>query len=127
MKLPRLSPLTANGRRFLLILLCTIPAAALYYGLPRLGFLYPHLVYIVLCGVLAVFYTIYNRGFATKGKTPDDLSADIPLPERERMIADGRRRMERSGWVLYLLLPMLFTLLIDTVILFLLPDWSVFP
>ena len=92
MKLPRLSPLTANQRRFLLILLCTVPAVALYYGLPRM----------------------------------EDLSPDIPLSERERMIADGRARLARSGWALYILLPVLFTLLIDTVILFLLPDWSLF-
>ena len=42
------------------------------------------------------------------------------------MIADGRARLARSGWALYILLPVLFTLLIDTVILFLLPDWSLF-
>lgn len=126
MKLPRLSPLTANQRRFLLILLCTVPAVALYYGLPRMGFLYPHILYVVLGGALAVWYVIYNRGFATRGKAPEDLSPDIPLSERERMIADGRARLARSGWALYILLPVLFTLLIDTVILFLLPDWSLF-
>lgn len=126
MQLPRLSPLSANQKRFLLILLCTVPAVALYYGLPRLGFLYPHVLYIAVGGVLAVWYVIYNRGFALRGKTPDQLSPDLPLAERERLIADARQRLIRSGWVLYILLPVLFTLLIDTVILFLLPDWSIF-
>ena len=103
-----------------------MPAVALYYGLPRLGFLYPHVLYIAAGGSLAVWYVIYNRGFALRGKTPDQLSPDLPLAERERLIADARQRLIRSGWVLYILLPVLFTLLIDTVILFLLPDWSIF-
>ena len=126
MKRPQLAPLTPNGKRFLLVLLCTIPVVALYYGLPRLGFLYPHILYIAVGGGLAVWYVIYNRGFALRGKTADQLSPDIPLAERERMIADGKERQVRSGWVVYLLMPILFTLLIDTVILFLLPDWSIF-
>ena len=42
------------------------------------------------------------------------------------MIAEGKRRQARSAWALYILLPILFTLLIDTVILFLLPDRSLF-
>ena len=82
MQLPRLSPLSANQKRFLLILLCTVPAVALYYGLPRLGFLYPHVLYIAAGGSLAVWYVIYNRGFALRGKTPDQLSSDLPLAER---------------------------------------------
>lgn len=126
MQLPRLSPLSANQKRFLLVLLCTVPAVALYYGLPRLGFLYPHILYIALGGALTVWYVIYNRGFALRGKTPDQLPPDLSLAERESLIAEAKQRLVRSGWVLYILLPVLFTLLIDTVILFLLPDWSIF-
>lgn len=122
----RPAPLSQNGRRLLAVLLCLIPAAALYYGLPLLGFLYPHILYIALGGALALWFVIYNRGFATRGKTAADLSADIPLAEREAMIAEGQRRAKRSAWALYILLPILFTLLIDTVILFLLPDRSIF-
>lgn len=126
MKRPQLAPLTPNGRRLLLVLLCTVPAVAVYYGLPLLGFLYPHLLYIAAGGGLAIWYVIYNRGFVLRGKTADQLSPDIPLAERERLIADGKARQVRSGWAVYLLIPILFTLLIDTVILFLLPDWSIF-
>lgn len=122
----RPAPLNRNARRLLAVLLCTIPAVAIYYGLPLIGFRYPHILYIAAGGVLALCYVIYNRGFATRGREAKDLSSEIPLAEREAMIADGRRRAERSTWMLYILLPVLFTLLIDTVILFLLPDRSIF-
>lgn len=118
--------LSPNQKRLMLILLCLIPAVALYYGLPLVGFPWPHVLYVAVGGALAIGYTIYNRGFNTHGKTADMLSPDIPLSEREAMIASGKAREKRSAWVLYLLFPILITLLIDTVILFLLPDWSLF-
>ena len=120
----RPAPLPKSGKRLLLTLLCTVPAAVLYYGLPMLGFLYPHILFIAVGGALAVWYVIYNRGFVTRGKTAADLSDTLPLAEREAMIADGKRRAERSAWALYILLPILFILLIDTVILFLFPARS---
>ncbi|HBF15509.1 MAG TPA: hypothetical protein DDW30_07500 [Clostridiales bacterium] len=122
----RPAPISGNGRRLLAVLLCLIPAVAIYYGLPLLGFLYPHILYTAAGGALALWYVIYNRGFATRGKTAADLSPDLPLAEREAMIAEGKRRQARSAWALYILLPILFTLLIDTVILFLLPERSIF-
>ena len=124
MQFPKLSPLTANQKRFLWVLFLTIPAVALYYGSARLGFLYPHIVYIILACVLAVVYVVYNHGFVTKGRTAEDLSPDIPLAEREKMIADGKARAEKSAWMLYVLLPILFTLIIDMIVLFFVPSLS---
>lgn len=126
MKLPNLFPLNANQKRFLLVLLCTIPAATLYCVLPRVGFPYPHILYTAIGGGLAIWYTIYNRGFCTRGKEANDLNPELPLAERERLIADGKSRAARSAWALYVILPMLFTLLIDTIALTLFQNRSFF-
>lgn len=126
LRIPRLSPLSVAQKRFLLVLLCTIPAAAVYYVLPQVGFVWGHVLYTALGGGLAVWLVIYNRGFVLRGKTAGDLDPSLPLAEREAMLADSRRRQARSAWALYLILPILFTLLIDTVFLFLLPDRSLF-
>lgn len=123
-RIPRLSPLPTAQKRLLLVLLFTIPVAAVYYILPQVGFVWGHILYTALGGGLAIWLVIYNRGFVLRGKTAEDLDLALPLSEREGMIADSRRRQTRSAWALYLLLPILFTLLIDTVILFLLPDRS---
>lgn len=64
----RPAPISGNGRRLLAVLLCMIPAVAIYYGLPLLGFLYPHILYTAAGCALALWYVIYNRGFATRGE-----------------------------------------------------------
>lgn len=120
----RVSPLTPVQKRFLCVLLCTVPAIALYYGLPLIGFRYPHYLYAALGGGVAIWYVIYNRGFNTHKKTADMLPDTIPLAEREALIAEGRRREKRSAWALYLLFPIIVTFLIDMVILFILPSGS---
>ena len=118
------SPLPAVQKRFLLMLICTVPAIALYYGLPLIGFRYPHYLYAALGGGVAIWYVIYNRGFNTRKKTADMLPDTIPLAEREALIAEGRRREARSAWALYLLFPIIVTFLIDMIILFILPSGS---
>ena len=118
------SPLPAVQKRFLLMLICTVPAIALYYGLPLIGFRYPHYLYAALGGGVAIWYVIYNRGFNTHKKTADMLPDTIPLAEREELIAEGCRREARSAWALYLLFPIIVTFLIDMIILFILPSGS---
>ena len=120
---PKPKKLQKNGIRRLLILIAnTLGFATLYYVLPEFGFFYlPH-IYLACGGGLALWYVIYNRGFNTHGKTADMLPDSLPLEERERLIAEGARRFDKTRWVLLILLPLLLVFLFDTVYLFLIPE-----
>ena len=106
----------------LILVANTLGLTALYYVLPIFGFFYlPH-VYLTIGGGLALWYVIYNKGFQTKGKTPEMLSDALPLQERQRLIEEGERRFEASRWALLILLPLLFVFFFDIIYLFMIPE-----
>ena len=109
-------------RRMLILIANTIGFAALYYILPALGFFYMPHIYLVAGGGLALWYIIYNRGFNTKGKTPDMLSDALSLEERQELIRMGEVRFEKTRWALLILLPLLLVFLFDMIYLFMIPE-----
>ena len=109
-------------RRMLILVANTIGLTALYYVLPMFGFFYMPHIYLMAGGGLALWYIIYNRGFNTRGKTPDMLSDTLSLEERRELIRIGEERFEKTRWVLLILLPLLLVFLIDIVYLFLIPE-----
>ncbi len=119
----KLKAVQKSGIRRLLILIAnTLGFATLYYVLPEFGFFYMPHVYLACGGGLALWYVIYNRGFQTRGKTVDMLPDHLSREERERMIAEGIQRFNKTRWVLLILLPILLVFLLDTVYLFLIPE-----
>ncbi len=106
----------------LLLVLNTAALACLYFVLASHGFPYVTFIYLFIGAALAIWYVIYNRGFNTRGKTADMLPDSIPLAEREALIEAGKQRMQKSRWALLILLPLLITLLLDMVYLFLIPE-----
>jgi hypothetical protein len=107
------------------LLINTLFFAVLYFVISKISYyaqLAVCMTYLIGGGALGLWYVIYNRGFVTKGKTPDMLSADIPYDERVAMVEDGRRRMERSRWALLIIIPILATFLLDMIYLFLIPE-----
>ncbi len=109
----------------IVLVINTVFFASLYFLISKMGY-YAQLAvcmgYLLGGGALGLWYVIYNRGFVTKGKTPDMLSPDIPPNERIAMIEDGKRRIERSRWALLIILPILATFLLDMIYLFLIPE-----
>ena len=77
--------------------------------------------YVVAGTTLGLYYVIYNRGFSRRNVTPDMLPDTMSVEEKQAFIEDGKRRSERSRWVLIVLLPMIFALIIDLAILFVVP------
>lgn len=121
-KEPRQGTVSRAQYRMLLLALNTAALACLYFVLASHGFPYISFVYLLGGGALALWYVIYNRGFNTRGKTADMLPDHIPLAEREELIEEGNRRMQKSRWALLILLPILITLLLDMIYLFLIPE-----
>ena len=110
------------ARRMLFLIANTIGLVSLYYILPAIGFFYMPHIYLAVGGALALWYIIYNRGFNTKGKTPDMLSDTLSQEERVELIRAGEERFEKSRWALLILVPILFVFLIDTIYLFMIPE-----
>ena len=119
---PRQGTVSHAQYRLLLLVLNTTALACLYFVLASHGFPYISFVYLLGGGALAIWYVIYNRGFNTRGKTADMLPDEFPLAERERLIEEGKQRMQKSRWALLILLPILITLLLDMAYLFLIPE-----
>ena len=77
------------------------------------------LTYALMISYIAVFlgltfgYVIYNRGIFGKRITPEMLSPDIPLEQRESISADINARRDKSAWMIPLAVPFLLSFLLD--------------
>jgi hypothetical protein len=63
-------------------------------------------------------YLIYNRGFTRKNITVEMLPDDWSTEKKEDFVSDGKRRFEKSKWMLSVLIPLLVTISIDAIYLF---------
>ncbi len=80
--------------------------------------------YLALVTALILTYSIYNRGFSRKGVTPDMLPDAWSEEEKQKFIADGERRMNRSRWMLIPILAFVITFAVDLFELFVIPFFS---
>ena len=76
------------------------------------------IAYMGIPAALLVAYIIYNRGFVYKDVTADRLPATMSDEEKTATLEESRRRMERSKWMLTLLVPFLLVLLADALYLY---------
>jgi hypothetical protein len=79
-------------------------------------------VYAGLAAVLLIGYVIYNQGFVLRGVTPEMLDDQLPLEEREGMIARAAARYEASRWIMTLIIPLVVAVLVDALYIYLLSD-----
>ena len=78
-------------------------------------------VYTVVFAAVALVYVIYNRGFSRKNLKIEDLPREWSESEKEEYIADGKRRLEKSKWMLTVLLPLIVIYGYELVDLFVIP------
>ena len=102
MKLPE-----SKKKIALIILANFIVFFVLYLVGVRLNAYVTFLVFTVLFGVTVIGYIIYNRGFTRKNVTLDMLPEEWPPEKKTEFIEDGKRRLEKSKWVLLVMLPMI--------------------
>ena len=94
----------------------------LYFWLPtQLHFAYMPHIYLAVGAVLALYYVIYNRGFTGKNVTPDMLPDSMSPVEKQRFLDESRARMEKSKWVLTVLIPIVLVFFADMIYLFIFP------
>lgn len=105
----------------LLFLLNSVLFPVLYFTLASKGFDAILIVYTVLAAVIAIVYMIYNKGFSGKNVTPEMLPHAMSEEEKNAFIEDSKKREAGSRWVLTILFPLILSLALDVMYLFLLP------
>ncbi len=95
----------------------------LFYRVMLLSQYFPIVMwsYMIILTVLIVVYIVYNRGFSRKGVTEDMLPEDWDIERKQSFVQSGKDRMERSKWMLMLIIAFLVTLLADAIELFVVP------
>ncbi len=63
-------------------------------------------------------YVIYNRGFSRKGVTEDMLPLTWSAEQKRAYIDSAKERLEKSKWMLSVLIPLIVTIGVDAVYLF---------
>lgn len=115
-------------RHTVILILNTILFMSVYFVLLRYADLtqnayYSFLVMILYMALFLGFllaYLIYNRFLYRKGLTVEDLPDTMSTEEKEAFIADGKRRLQKSKWMMLIILPLVITFLVDAVDLFVL-------
>lgn len=116
----------SNRRYMILLIINTLLSFTLYrilllYAERTDDTIWSFLVMIAYMALLLGFglaYLIYNRFLYRKGVTADMLPEEWSAQQKCAFLEDGERRLRRSRWMMLILIPLLFTFMIDTFDLF---------
>ena len=72
-------------------------------------------------GGFLIAYLIYNRAFTQKNVTLDMLPDHWSAERKAEYIEDGKRRREKSKWMLSVIIPLMIPIALDAISLFTLP------
>lgn len=108
--------------RLMILIVVTMAVFAVYrFSMNYLYFQTIMFVYMALATAVILGYVIYNRGFSRRGVTAQMLPDSWSDEEKERFIADGKRRLDASRWMLYPIFAFLFTFAMEIVELIVIP------
>ncbi len=99
--------LKPSAKTALLLLANTVLLLTLYLLFVNINATATLIVYSVIAAGFAFGYVIYNRGFSRRGVTPDMLPAEWSYEKKCEFIEDGKRRLERSKWMLTIIFPII--------------------
>ena len=105
------------------LLFFTVYRVLLYYGEltdQTFGSFIVMAIYTALLCGFVLAYLIYNRFLYRKGVTAEQLPAEWDEEKKAEFLADGERRLEKSKWMLTVIIPLLLTFMIDAIDLFIL-------
>lgn len=115
-----------DGKKLAVRLMILIVVTMAVFAVYRFSMNYPYFqtimfVYMALATAVILGYVIYNRGFSRRGVTAQMLPDSWSDEEKERFIADGKRRLDASRWMLYPIFAFLFTFAMEIVELIVIP------
>ena len=109
-------------RQVYMLVINSILLIVVYFG--AMGIEQPIISTAVTIAYWAVFaafliaYVIYNRAFTRKNVTVEMLPDTMTHDEKQEYVADGKRRLEKSKWMLSVIIPLLVTIALDAIYLF---------
>ena len=117
------------SRKAIVRLILLIVVTATVFGVYRFLMRFPYFevvlaVYMILATAFLLSYVIYNRGLSRKGITADMLPVEWSDEEKKEFIADGKRRQDRSRWLIIPMFAFFFTFAIDIFELFVIPFFT---
>lgn len=110
-----------NWHRAGLLMLYTIIAIVFYYYMNIAHGEYSAYTvgaYVITASALVVVYFAYNRAFTSHGVTYDMLPDTMSDTEKKEYLDDAAKREEKSRWMLMVIFPLVITLMIDMLKLF---------
>ena len=127
-KRPDKKPMSPENKRLAMSLLVnSLLLLFIYYG--AMGLNVPMIsvivtfAYMLIFGGFLIAYIAYNRGFTRKGITIDMLPDTWSAEKKKEFVEDSKRRMEKSRWMLSVIIPFLVTFIAEALLLFV---WSGF-
>ena len=104
---------TALYRMLALVALTVVLLVVYRFFMNTLYFPVAMIAYMAVGAASLLLYVIYNRGFSRRGVTVEMLPAEWSDEQKEAFVADGKRRMERSSWLLIVIFAVFFTFAMD--------------
>lgn len=105
-----------------ILIISSLASLFIYYGLTGINI--PALqmgvmvAYMATFGIFLVAYIVYNRAFTRKSITVEMLPDTMTREQKEEYIQDGKRRLEKSEWMLMVIIPLLVTFAAEALYLF---------
>ncbi len=108
----------------LIIIGLTVLLLGVYYYFVRMWNFKPAFIAaLIIWAITCVTYWIYNKGFTAKGVTPEMLPDEWSREKKERFIEDGKIRMKKSRWMIFIIVPLSFLFIAEIVVTILLPTF----
>jgi hypothetical protein len=93
-----------------------------YYYVQTWAFQIVFSIYMVVWVAFFLTYWMYNRGFTRKDVTPDMLPDEWSDAKKEQFIEDGKARIKKSRWMLYIIVPLCFVFIVEIFLAFVWPS-----
>ncbi|MBP3369420.1 MAG: hypothetical protein J6L85_01600 [Clostridia bacterium] len=108
--------------RFVVTLVLSLVLLAFYYVSLNFSF-FPFVMwgYMLALAGFTLAYIIYNRGMSRRGVTEDMLPDEWDAEKKREFIESGVNRLQRSKWMLTVIIAFVVTFAVEAVSLFLLP------
>ncbi len=110
-----------NVKTLLMLIANTVILLALYLLFVSINATVTLIVFTVVAAGFSFGYVIYNRGFSRRNVTPEMLPPEWSYEKKCEFIEDGKRRMEKSKWMLTVILPIIVVYAFELFNIYLMP------
>lgn len=109
-------------KRAVILIISSLASLFIYYGLTGINIpalqMGVMIAYMAAFGIFLVTYIAYNRAFTRKGITVEMLPDTMTREQKEEYVKDGQSRLEKSEWMLMVIIPLLVTFAAEALYLF---------